>query len=87
MFMEKNIGVMHKSWQDFFEYHNGNSYPPPLTKSDDNSIYFCSTIGMWAISYITKQRSWKLPQLAFNQVSDINPLSNRKMFASYHHQA
>ena len=55
----------------FFNYHNGNSSPPPLTKSEDNSNYFYSTINVQAISYIIKQRKWRLPQLTFNQVQNV----------------
>ena len=55
----------------FFEYHNGNSTPPTVSKSDDNFTYFYATINMNAISYIVKQRNWKLPTLTFNQVQDI----------------
>ena len=55
----------------FFNYHNGNSSPPPLTKSEDNSNYFYSTINVQAISYIIKQRKWRLPQLTFNQVQNL----------------
>jgi hypothetical protein len=55
----------------FFTYHNKNSSPPPLWKSDDNTTYFYSTINMEAISYLMEQRNWKLPQLNFNQMQNI----------------
>ena len=55
----------------FFLYHNGNSSPPPVHKSDDNTMYFYSTINVQAIAYIIKQRKWKLPQLSFNQVQNL----------------
>ena len=55
----------------FFEYHNGNSTSPPLSKSEDNFTYFYATINMHAISYIVQQRKWKLPTLTFNQVQEI----------------
>ena len=34
-------------------------------------MYFYSTINVHAISYLIKQRNWKLPQLTFNQVQNI----------------
>ena len=52
----------------FLTYHNGNSSPPPLCKSDENTTYFYSTINVEAISYLVKQRNWKLPELSFNQM-------------------
>ena len=55
----------------FFTYHNENSSAPPLQKSEDNNMYFYSTINVQAISYIIKQRGWKLPQLTFNQVQNL----------------
>ena len=55
----------------FFNYHNGNSSPPPLSKSAENTTYFYSTINVEAISYLMKQRNWKLPQLNFNQMQNI----------------
>ena len=55
----------------FFTYHDGNSSPPPLEKNDENSMYFYSTINVEAISYLVKQRNWRLPQLSFNQVQII----------------
>ena len=55
----------------FFLYHNGNSSPPPVNKSDDNTMYFYSTINVQAIAYIVKQRNWKLPELSFNQVQNL----------------
>ena len=55
----------------FFSYHDGNSSPPTLSKSDENFTYFYSTINVQAIHYIIKQRNWKLPQLNFNQVQNI----------------
>ena len=33
--------------------------------------YYFATINVEAISYIVKQRNWKLPELSFNQVEDI----------------
>ena len=55
----------------FFSYHNGNSTPPPVTKSDTNTTYFYATINVEAISYLIQQRKWKLPQLSFNQMQAI----------------
>ena len=55
----------------FFTYHDGNSSPPPLSKSDVNTTYYYSTINVEAISYLIKQRNWKLPQLNFNQMQNI----------------
>ena len=55
----------------FFSYHNGNSSPPPLEKSEDNTMYFYATINMHAIAYIVRQRGWKLPQVRFNQVQNL----------------
>ena len=63
----------------FFSYHNGNSSPPPLSKSNENTTYFYSTINVDAISYLVKQRNWKLPQLYFNQMQNIvERLKNKK---------
>jgi hypothetical protein len=63
----------------FFTYHNGNSSPPPLCKSDENTTYFYSTINVEAISYLVKQRNWKLPELSFNQMQNIiERLKNNK---------
>ena len=55
----------------FFLYHNGNSVPPPVENSEDNTNYFYSTINVEAIAYIIKQRRWKLPELTFNQVQNL----------------
>ena len=55
----------------FFAYHDGNSTPPPINKTNENTTYFYSTINVQAISYIVKQRKWKLPQLNLNQVQNI----------------
>ena len=55
----------------FFEYHKNNSNPPHLSKSEDNFTYFYATIDVHAISYVVKQRKWKLPTLTFNQVQDL----------------
>ena len=56
----------------FFEYHNGNATPPPVSSEKDSDMtYYYATINVEAISYIVKQRNWKLPQLTFNQVQDI----------------
>ena len=44
-----------------FEYHNGNSSPPPVSsESKDDMTYYYATINVEAISYIVKQRNWKL---------------------------
>ena len=40
-------------------------------RSDDDMTYYYAIINVEAISYIIKQRNWKLPQLSFNQVQDI----------------
>ena len=40
----------------FFKYHNEKSTPPEIFNSDDNHLYFYSTIDIDAISYIIKQR-------------------------------
>ena len=50
----------------FFKYHNEKSSPPEVFKSEDNHTYFYSTIDVEAISFIIKQRNWKLPLLNFN---------------------
>ena len=42
-----------------------------MNKSDDNTMYFYSTINVQAIAYIVKQRNWKLPELSFNQVQNL----------------
>ena len=55
----------------FFTYHNGNSSPPPIQKSEDETMYFYASINVNAIAYIVKQRGWKLPQLSFNQVQNL----------------
>ena len=56
----------------FFEYHTGNATPPAVSSElDENMTYYYATINIEAISYIVKQRNWKLPQLSFNQVQDI----------------
>ena len=56
----------------FFEYHNGNTNPPPVSSEcEDDMTYYYATINVEAISYIVKQRNWRLPQLSFNQVQDI----------------
>ena len=56
----------------FFEYHNGNSTPPPVSSAkEEDMTYYYATINVEAISYIVKQRKWKLPQLSFNQVQDL----------------
>ena len=55
----------------FFTYHDGNSNPPNLSKSDDNTSYFYATINVHAIAYLIQQRNWKLPKLSFNQMQDI----------------
>ena len=55
----------------FFKYHDGNSNPPVLNKTENNTTYFYATINVQAISYMVKQRKWKLPQLSFNQMQDI----------------
>ena len=56
----------------FFEYHNGNSNPPHVSsKEKDDMTYYYATINVEAISYIVKQRNWRLPELSFNQVQDI----------------
>jgi hypothetical protein len=54
----------------FFLYHNGNSVPPPVEKSEDNTNYFHSTINVEAIAYIIKQRRWKLPELDLQSSSE-----------------
>ena len=55
----------------FFRYHDEKSSPPEVYKSDENHTYYYSTIDVDAISYIIKQRKWKLPQLNFNQVQNL----------------
>ena len=55
----------------FFKYHNMKSSPPELYSSEDNHTYLYSTIDVEAISFIIKQRKWKLPQLNFNQVQNL----------------
>ena len=55
----------------FFTYHDGNSNPPNLSKSDDNTSYFYATINVHAIAYLIQHRNWKLPKLSFNQIEDI----------------
>ena len=55
----------------FFNYHNSKSTPPEVFKSEENHSYYYSTIDVEAISYIVKQRNWKLPQLNFNQVQNL----------------
>ena len=55
----------------FFKYHDEKSTPPEIFNSDDNHLYFYSTIDVEAISYIVKQRKWKLPQLNYNQVQNL----------------
>ena len=55
----------------FFLYHNGNSEPPPLDCCEENTNYFYSTVNVEAISYIIRQRGWKLPVLTFNQVQSL----------------
>ena len=56
----------------FFEYHNGNATPAPVSsEKDEDMTYYYATINVEAISYIVKQRNWNLPQLSFNQVQDI----------------
>ena len=55
----------------FFAYHDSNSNPPTLSKSENNTIYFYATINVQAIAYLIKQRNWKLPKLSFNQIQDI----------------
>ena len=47
--------------------------PPPQVSSEqeDDMTYYYATINIEAISYIIKQRKWKLPELSFNQVQDI----------------
>ena len=73
--MIKIEGIEHRGdaqvLSGFFNYHNGNSSPPPLSKSAENTTYFYSTINVEAISYLMKQRKWKLPQLNFNQMQNI----------------
>ena len=44
---------------------------PVSSESKDDMTYYYATINVEAISYIVKQRNWKLPQLSFNQVEDI----------------
>ena len=49
----------------FFEYHYGNATPPPASfELDEDMTYYYATINVEAISYIVKQRNWKLPQLS-----------------------
>ena len=49
----------------FFEYHNGNTNPSPVSSEcEDDMTYYYATINVGAISYIVKQ-------LSFNQVQDI----------------
>ena len=56
----------------FFKYHNGNATPPQVSsEQEDDMTYYYATINIEAISYIIKQRKWKLPELSFNQVQDI----------------
>ena len=56
----------------FFEYHNGNTSPPPVSsENEDNMTYYYATINVEAISYIVKQQNWRIPELSFNQVQDI----------------
>ena len=55
----------------FFKYHNDRSSPPEVFKSENNHTYFYSTIDVEAISFIIKQRKWKLPRLNFNQVQNL----------------
>ena len=56
----------------FFEYYNGNATPAPVSSEEEADMtYYYSTKNVEAISYIIKQRNWKLPQLSFNQVQDI----------------
>ena len=58
-----------KDLSSFFEYHNGNATPPPVSSElDDDMTYYYATINVEAISYIVKQRNWKI---SFNQVQDI----------------
>ena len=63
----------------FFEFHNDNSNPPPVSKSDESYTYYYATINVSAISYIVEQRNWKLPQLDIDQVENlIARLKNNK---------
>ena len=55
----------------FFKYHNDKSSPPAVFNSDGNHNYYYSTIDVDAISFIIKQRKWKLPQLNFKQVQNL----------------
>lgn len=58
--------------QRFFEYHNGNANPPPVSfEQEDDMSYYYDTINVDAISYIVKQRKWRLPELSSNLVQDI----------------
>ena len=41
----------------FFTYHNGNSSPPPLCKSEKNTTYFYATINVQAISYSSSKEN------------------------------
>lgn len=41
----------------FFEYHNKNSNPPLVCKSDTSHTYYYATINVSAIAYIVKQRN------------------------------
>ena len=63
----------------FFEFHNENSNPPLLSKSDESYTYYYATINVSAIAYIVKQRNLKLPNLNLNQVENlISRLKNNK---------
>ena len=62
---------MPKSLQGFFRYHDDKSNPPEVFNSDENHSYYYSTIDVDAITYIVKQRKWKLPQLNHNQVQNL----------------
>ena len=55
----------------FFEFHNDNSNPTPLSKSDESYTYYFATINVSAIAYIVKQRNLKLPNLNLNQVENL----------------
>ena len=50
-----------------------------MSKSDESYTYYYATINVSAISYIVKQRNWKLPRLNIDQVENlISRLKNNK---------
>ena len=42
-----------------------------MFKSEENHTYFYSTIDVEAISFIVKERNWKLPHLNLNQAQNL----------------